>query len=131
MKTLIRATRKPKRSCLPMTQFEFETFEVCVRRRNSGRPLPFGVGLNKVNGDHFSRPFKTILTPIDAARRAKILLPSTSLQGHGWMSLHVGARPIHHSAALSSRQVHLAAPDYFPKEAGDPEQTAPMCHKSN
>jgi hypothetical protein len=129
MKSLIRATRKTKRSFVPITQFEFETFEVCVRRRNSGRPLRFGVGLTKLNGDHLSGPFKTILTPIDAARRTKILLPSPSLQGHGWMCLHLGARPVHHSAALSSRQVHLAAPNSFSTEAREPEQIAPSSHK--
>lgn len=120
MKTLIRAARKPQRSFVPITPFEFESFEVCVRRVTRRGPLPIGAAFRRVNINHHSRRFKTIPRPIYAAQRAKNLLPSPLLQGHGLMCLRSGARPVARPVALSSRQWHASAPDPIPKAAREP-----------
>jgi len=126
MKTLIRATRKPERPGVPITQFEFESFEVPLRRATGHRPRPVGVSFEKVSVHRVSRQCKTTPGPGDAVHRTKILLPSPPFQGHGLMCLPLGARPVDHPAALSSRQSHPAAPDRFCAEAIDPEQIATL-----
>ena len=122
MKTLIRAARKPQRSFVPITPFEFESFEVRVRRVTRHRPLPIGVSFRKVNVHRVSRQFKTMPGPIDAVHRKKIFLPSPSLQGHGLMCSRSGARPVDRPAALSSRQLHASASNPIPKAAREPEK---------
>jgi len=122
MKTLIRATRKPQRSIVPIASFEFESFELHVRRVAGHRPLPVGVAFRKLDIHPSSRQFKTIPRPIDAAQRAKDFLPSPSLQGHGLMCLRSGARPDEQPAALSSRQLHASASNPIPKAAREPEK---------
>jgi hypothetical protein len=117
MKTLIRAARKPQRSFVPITPFEFESFEVRVRRVTRHRPRPIGVSFRKVNVHRVARQFKTMPGPIDAVHCTKIFLPSPSLQGHGLMCLHSGARPVHRPAALSSRQLHASDSNPIPKAA--------------
>jgi hypothetical protein len=128
MKTLIRAARKPKRSFVPIISFEFESFEVRMRRVTPQKPLPIGVSFRKVSAHRVSRQFKTLPGLIDVVQRTKIFLPSPSLQGHGLMSLHLGARPVR-PAALSSRQFHQTASNFFTKEAREPEQIALQSHK--
>jgi hypothetical protein len=122
MKTLIRAAMKPQRSFVPITPFEFESFEVRVRRVTRHRPLPIGVSFRKVNVHRVSRQFKTMPGPIDAVHRTKIFLPSPSLQGHGLMCLPLGARPVDRPAALSSRQLYASASNPIPKAAREPEK---------
>ena len=124
MKTLIRATSKAQRSFVPITPFEFESFEVRVRQVTRHRPLPIGASFRKLAVHPVSRRLKTMPGPIDAVLRTKILLPSPSLQGHGLMCLQLGARPVDHPAALSSRQLHCPAPNRFSAEAREPEQIA-------
>src|SRR5437899_11117183 len=96
MKTLIRAVKKTQRSFVPIASFEFERFEIPVRRVKSHGPLPTGAVFRNLSQS------KTILTPIDAAQPAEIFLPSPSLQGLGQMYLRLGARPVHRPAALPS-----------------------------
>ena len=122
MNTLIRAARKPQRSFVPITPFEFEGFKVRVRRVTRPRRVPIQVASRRVNIHLPSRQFKTMLTPIDAAQRAKNFLPSPSLQGHGRMSLHLGARPVDLPVALSSRQLHASTPNPIPKAVREPEK---------
>ncbi len=122
MNTLIRAARKPQRSFVPITPFEFDSFEVRVRRVTRHRPLPIGVSFRKVNAHHVSRQFKTKPGPVDAVRRTKIFLPSPSLQGHGLTCLPLGARPVARPAALSSRQLYASASNPIPKAAREPEK---------
>jgi len=129
MKTLTRATRKPQRSFVPIASFEFESFEVRVRRVTRHKPLPIGVSCRKVNVHRVSRQFKTILPPIDADSRETIFLPSPSVQGHGLMCLRSGARPADCPAALSSRQLRASARNPIPKEARELEQIASQSHK--
>ena len=129
MKTPIPATTKLQRLVVPMTPFAFESFEVRVRQVTLHRPLPIGARFRKLAVHPVSRRLKTTPGPIDAVLRTKILLPSPSLQGHGLMCLQLGARPVDHPAALSSRQLQLAAPDPFATETRDPEQIAPLSHK--
>src|SRR6185369_3958608 len=113
----------------PITAFDFESFEVRVQRVTRRRPLPIGVSFRKLNGRRLSRQFKTVPGPINAVHGTQIFLPSPSLQGHGWMSLRLGARPVDHSAALSPLQLHLTAPGFFTKGAREPNQIAPISHK--
>ena len=129
MKTLIRATRKPQRSFVPITPFEFESFEVRVRTVTRHRPLPTGVSSRKVNFHRVLSRFKTMPRPIEAVPLTKIFLPSTSLQGHGLMCLPLRARSIDHPAALSCRQFHPTAPNSFSTEAREPEQIAPLSNE--
>ena len=117
MNTLIRAAMKPQRSFVPITPFEFDSFEVRVRRVKRYRPLPLGVSFRKVNVHRVSRQFKTMPGPIDALHRTKIFLPSPSLQGHGLMCLPLGARPVDRPAALSSRQLYASVSNPIPKAA--------------
>jgi hypothetical protein len=122
MKTLTRATRKLQRSFVPIASFEFERFEVRLRRVTRPRRVPIRVASKRVSIHLPSRQFKTILTPIDAASRENIFLPSPSLQGRGLMRLHLGARSVDHPAALSSRQLHASASNPIPKAAREPEK---------
>jgi hypothetical protein len=126
MKTLIHATRKPQRSFVPITPFEFESFEVRVRTVTAHRRLPTGVSSRKVNFRRVLSRVKPRPRPIDAVRVRKVFLPSTSLQGHGLMCLPLRARSIDHPAALSSRQFHPTAPNSFSTQAREPEQIAPL-----
>ena len=111
MKTLIRATTKPRRSFVPVASFEFESFEVRVRRITRHKPLPME-SFRRMNIHRPSRQFKTMPQADRAVQRAKIFLPSPSLQGHGLMCLHLGARPVNHPAALSSRHSGLRSQSY-------------------
>ena len=83
-------------------EFEFETFEVRIRRAAHHKPLPIGATLRTTKIPLPLKQFKTVPKPIDAAQRANDLLPSTSLQGLGLMRLHSGARPESRPAALPS-----------------------------
>lgn len=130
MKTLIRATMQPQWSVLPIAPFEFATFDVPVRRVTRQRLVPIRVAIRRANTVLHAGPFKAKRGSIDPDQRTKVFLPSPSLQGHGWMSLQLRARPVDHSAALSPLQLHLNAPEFFTKEARAPEQIAPMSHKS-
>jgi hypothetical protein len=85
MKTLICATRKPQRSILPIAPFEFESFEVRIRKITRHKPLVTGAAFRRLNIHLPSSQSKTILTPIDAAQAAEMFLPSPSLQGLGEM----------------------------------------------
>jgi hypothetical protein len=131
MKTLIRATSKARRSFVPIAPFEVENFEVRVRRVTHPRRVPIRVASRRVNLHLPSRQFKTILTPSDAISRAKIFLPSPSLQGHGLMRLHLGARPVDHPAALSSRQLHASVSYPIPKAAREPERPSSQSRNGN
>src|SRR5271157_5730521 len=115
MKTLTPVATKPQRFFVPIAPFEFESFEVRVRRVTRHRPLPIGVSFRKVNVHRVSRQFKTMPGPVDAVRRTKIFLPSPSLQGHGSTCLPLGARPVDRPAALSSRQLYASASNPIPK----------------
>ena len=128
MKTPIRATSKVQRLVVPMNLFAFESFEVGVRQATRRRPLRVGASFRKLNVHRGSRRYKPMPGWIDAVDRTKIFLPSPSLQGHGLMCLHSGARPVEDLAALPSRQLHLAAPDPFSAETRDPGQIAPLSH---
>ena len=127
MKTPIRAETKPQRSFVPIASFEFESFEVRVQRVTRHRPLSIGLNFRKVNVRRALRQFKTVARPRDAVRLTKILLPSPSHQGLGWMSLHLWARPVDQTAALSSRQFHPTNSLFT--EAREPEQIARLSHK--
>jgi hypothetical protein len=128
MKTLTRATSKAKRSFVPIAPFEFESFEVRVRRVTRHRRVPIQVASRLVNIHPPSRQFKTTPRAIDPAQRTTVFLPSPSLQGLGMMRLHSGARPVDHPAVLSSRQFHSSALNRIPKEAREPEPIAPQSH---
>jgi hypothetical protein len=90
MKTQIRAARKPQRSFVPITPFEFESFEVRVGRVTRHRPFSIGVSYRKVNVRGVLKQFKTIPGPVNAVHHTKILLPSPSLQGHGLICSRLG-----------------------------------------
>ena len=109
MKPLIRATRNHSGHSCQWSPFEFESFEVRVRRIARHKPLPIGVSFRRMNIHRPPRQFKTIPRPIDAAQRAKNFLPSPSLQGLGLMCLRTRGRPVDRPAALSSRQLHASA----------------------
>lgn len=128
MKTLIRAARKPQRSIVPVASFEFETFEVRVRRVTRHKPLVVGAASGRLNTHLPSSQPKTIVPPIDPPQPADIFLPSPSLQGRGSMRLHLGARSVDHPAALSSRQLRASASDPIPKKAHDLESIASRTH---
>jgi hypothetical protein len=83
MNTLIRAATKPRRLFVRLAPFEFESFEVRMRRITRHKSLPIGVSFRRMNIPRAPRQFKTIAGPVDAAQPAKIFLPSPSLQGHG------------------------------------------------
>ena len=129
MKTPIRATSKVQRLVVPMNLFAFESFEVPVRQVTRHRPLRVGASFRKLNVHRGSRRYKPMPGWIDAVDRTKIFLPSPSLQGHGLMCLHLGARPVEHPAALSSRQFHFSAPDPTPADKRESEQIAPLSQK--
>jgi hypothetical protein len=61
MKTLIRALRIPRRSFVPITPFEFETFELRVRWAAPDRPAPLGVPFRRMNIHLPSSQSNTIL----------------------------------------------------------------------
>lgn len=128
MKTLIRAARKPQRANVPLASFEFETFEVRVRRVTRHKPLAIGAAFRRLN-IHISSKCKATPRPIDAAKPAKIFLPSPSPQGLGLMRLRLGARPVGCPAALSSREFPSSALNPIAKEAREPGQTARQSHK--
>lgn len=102
MKTTFYPATKAQRSIVPITQFEFERFKIRVRQ---------------------------VTRPSDAASYLKILLPSPSLQGHGWMRLHLGVRPVDHPAALSSRRLHRSAPNGSSAGTREPEETSLLSHE--
>jgi hypothetical protein len=129
MKTLIPVATKPERFFVRIAPFEFERFEVRVRRVKRHRPFLIGVSYRKVNVHRVLKQFKTIPGPPDGVHRTKILLPSPSLQGHGLMCSRLGARPVHDPAALSSGRFHPTAPNFFSTEAREPQQIAPLSHK--
>ena len=126
MKPLIPVTTKPQQFSVPITPFEFEIFEVRVRRIKRHRPFSIGVSFRKVNGRRVLNQFKTISGPLDAVRRTKILLPSPSFQGHGVDVLALRARPVQDPAALSSGQFHPTALNSFSTQAREPKQIAPL-----
>ena len=122
MKPLFRATREPQRLFVPIVPFAFDSFEVRVRRVACHKPLPIGAAFRRMNIQRPPTQFKTTPRSIDAAQRAKNFLPSPSLQGHGLMCSHSGARPVDHPAALASRQLHASAPNPIPKAVRAPER---------
>jgi hypothetical protein len=89
MKTLTRSAKKPQRSLVPITAFEFESFGVRVRRVARHRPVPTGV-------------FACQNSPASQDNAVEVFLPSPSLQGLGAMCLRSEARPAAHSVALPS-----------------------------
>jgi hypothetical protein len=89
MKTRIRATNKRQHSLVPVTPFEFESFEVRVRLVTRSRPLPCGISCRNL-----TVPPNVSQGLNDAVEPMKIFLPSPSPQGHGLMRLHLEARPI-------------------------------------
>jgi hypothetical protein len=122
MKTLIPVATKPERFFVPIAPFKLERFEVRVRPVTRHRPFLIGVSYRKVNVHRILKQFKTIPGPLDAVHRAKIFLPSPSLQGHGLMCSRSGARLVHRPAALSSRQLHASASNPIPEAAREPEK---------
>jgi len=68
MKTLIHNTNKAPGSIVPIAPFEFEYFEIPVRRVSRNRPLQSKAGFRGVNTRHHSRRFKMIPGKIDAAQ---------------------------------------------------------------
>jgi hypothetical protein len=102
MKTLILTTRKAQRSFVPITAFQFERFEVRVRRAKRRRPLPTEVSFKKV----LSKAFPGNSTPYHDRSgffmHTTIFLPSPSLQGRGPMCLPLGARSVHRNPAALS-----------------------------
>jgi hypothetical protein len=116
MKTLIRARTKPHGAFVPMASFEFERFEVRVRRVTHHRLLPIEFPAKRLKRHlHSTRP-KTIPMPFDAAQRPKDFPPSPSLQGLGLMCLRSGARPVDRPAATSSLFV-LREPNQIASES--------------
>ena len=109
MRPLTRATTKPRPSFVPVASFEFESFEVRMRRMTRHKPLPIGVSFGSRNIHRPTRQFKTSPKPIDVAQRAKDFLPSPLLQGPGLKCLRLRARPVNRPAALSSRHCSLCA----------------------
>ncbi|PWU11949.1 MAG: hypothetical protein C5B50_22325 [Verrucomicrobia bacterium] len=104
MKTLIPATSKARRSLVPITSFEFETFEVHVRPVTRQKALPIGASLRTVKGYRLSRRCKNLPEPINAVHGRKIFISSPSIQGPGPMRLQLEARPALAPAALPSGQ---------------------------
>ena len=129
MKTPIRAARKPQRFFVPPTPFESESFDIRVRQVTRHISLPIGVSFLKLSIHRLSRQFKTMAEPIDDVHRTKILLPSTSLQGHGLRCSPLRARPVDHPAALSSRQFLPSAPNSCSTEPREPAQIALLSDK--
>src|SRR5690348_1475084 len=101
MKPPMRAATKPQRLLVPVAAFEFEKFEVRVRRVTRIRLASTEVASRKVDPQFPSTQCKTIFRP-DSDRPAKILLPSPWPQGPGLMRLRLEARPVAHPAALPS-----------------------------
>lgn len=81
MKTQIRAAKKTRWSLLPIAPFEFESFEIPVRRFDNNGPLSIGAVFRTMNVDTDSGLFNPSLTPIDIAQSAKIFLPPHSAHG--------------------------------------------------
>jgi len=129
MKTRSRAAMKPQRLVVPIAPFEFATFDVPVRRVTRQRRVPIRVAIRRANPVLHAKTFKAKRRSIDADQRTKVFLPSPSLQGHGWMSWRVGARPVGCPAALSSRQLRASAPNPIPRAAREPEKIALQSHK--
>ena len=125
MNTQTRAAKNTKRLFVPVTGFEFESFEIPVRPLTCHKPVPIGVTCRKLHFPRFLRPLKAKPGRIGAP---KIFLPSPSLQGQGLTCLHVGARPLD-PAALPSPQFRIPAPDPVPKGAEEAEPVAPQSHK--
>ena len=107
MKTQTCAANKTPWAFVPIASFEFESFEIPVRRVNTRRPLLTGAVVRSVKVDPRSSQSETTLTPIDTAQPAKIFLPSPSTQGRGPMCLRLGARPVARPAALSSGSCNI------------------------
>lgn len=107
MKTLVRATRKSKRLLVPMTPFQFEEFDVPVRRLSDNGPLQSKAAFRKVNSHHRPRPLKIFPTAIEGAQPPKVFMPSPSL--HGLMLWRLGTRPVAHAPALSSGHSSLGS----------------------
>src|SRR4030095_10239375 len=102
MKTLICATRKLQRSIVTIASFEFESFEVRVRRVTRHKPLVIGAAFRRLNIPFPSSQSETVLTPIDPAQPNEIFLPSPSPQGLGQKCLPLEARPVGRPTALPS-----------------------------
>jgi len=127
MKTPTRTAKKIQRSIVPIASFEFESFDIPVRRVNSHRPLPIGAVFRNLNVDPRSSQFKTIFTPIDTAEPAKIFLPSPSPQGREEMRLRLEARPVGPAALPSGNCIFGSQSDRL--EALEGESIAPRPHK--
>jgi len=127
MKTKNRASKELKRLAVPMASFEFESFDIPVRRVNSHRPLPIGAVFRNLNVDPRSSQFKTILTPIDTAQPAKNFLPSPAPQGREEMRLRLEARPVGPAALPSGNCIFGSQSDRI--EALEGESIAPRPHK--
>ena len=127
MKTKTRASKEIKQLAVPMASFEFESFDIAVRRVNSHRPLPIGAVFRNLNVDPCSSQFKTIFTLIDTAEPAKIFRPSPSLQGREEMRLRLEARPVGPAALPSGNCLFGSQSDRL--EALEGESMAPRPHK--
>ncbi len=128
MKTRIRVTGKPQQEIVPILSFEFEIFEVRVRRVTRHKSWGIGAAFKRVN-IHIGSRCKTTPTPIDAAESAKIFLPSPSPQGLGQTCMRLGARLVGCPAALSSREFHSSSLNSLAKAARESEQIAPESHE--
>lgn len=117
MKTKTRASKEIKQLAVPMASFEFESFDIAVRRVNSHRPLPIGAVFRNLNVDPCS----------STAEPAKIFLPSPSLQGREEMRLRLEARPVGPAALPSGNCLFGSQSDRL--EALEGESMAPRPHK--
>ena len=102
MKTQTRATKKTQPLFVPIASFEFESFNLPVRRVKSHGLLPIGAVLRKLNVCPQSSEIKFTHAPLSGAESAKIFLPSPSPQGPGRMCLRLGARLVSRPTALPS-----------------------------
>jgi hypothetical protein len=80
MKTLTRSAKKPQRSLVPITAFEFESFGVRVRRVARHRPVPTGV-------------FACQNSPASQDNAVEVFLAVALAPGLGAMCLRSEARP--------------------------------------
>ena len=129
MKTLIRDAKKPQRSFVQIASFEFESFKIRVRGVKHRRPHPIEVSPRKASVPRVSKKFDAMPATSGAFHRAKILLPSPSLQGRGLMLLPLRARLVDHPAALSSWPFQPTAPESFFRQVREPEQIAPLFYE--
>ena len=127
MKTQTRTAKKILRSSVPIASFEFESFEIPVRRVKDHGPLPTGAVFRSLNVDPRSSQFKTTLAPIDTAQPAKIFLPSPSPQGREEMRLRLEARSVGPAALPSGNCLFGSQSDRL--EALEGESIAPRPHK--